>query len=624
MRLSLLTLLACAWSIHAQPGRSYLIDTVAGTIPDDDGVPANSAFLNISALTLAPDGNIYVVDTFKGVRKIGLDGTISRVPGASTTVGAGIAVSRIGIIYCVFGLELYTYDPVSATTTTSRPTFGPASGHLLNSVAVDQEGNAIVADRQSRQIYRVTPSGVVTLVAGLYSGVALTGRPLGVAVDSTNAIYVLSDNTIVRISPQGLVTPIAGNGEYATPAVGRRALDSGFVSLTAVTVSASGEVYFGDSIKQSIYKVDHDGVLRMVASNVCVWDMAVNDTGVVFFRNLCAAQIQRVEADGSIAAFAGRNQFDGDGGPATNALLRAPEAVVADATGSLLIGDTGNGRVRKVSPEGLIETIAGNGQSGVEGDGVPALEAQIGGPYLMAIDSENNVYFTDRGRPHVRRIRRDGIVETVAGSGNFGDSGDGGPATAATFQSIDGLAVDREGRVFISDWRSNRIRVVNRDGTIQPYAGNGRYGYVDEGALATGTALANPTRIAIDPEGNLVFFESSVWFRRVDKLGIITTYPFVKSGDDPGRCSFTQVAGLAFDVDGSLLVLGGDLLCRLQADGVAWWVGGLRPGSQFEGDGGPAKLAKFRGSSGLAVDSMGNIFVADAGNRRIRKLTPVP
>jgi hypothetical protein len=298
---------------------------------------------------------------------------------------------------------------------------------------------------------------------------------------------------------------------------------------------------------------------------------------------------------------------------------------VVDAAGSLLIGDTGNNRIRKVSPAGLIETIAGTGQPGNAGDGLPALEAQVVRPGLLAIDSEQNVYFTALGGQQVRRIRSDGIVETVAGSGNSGNSGDGGPATAATFRSIDGLAVDRDGRLFISDSISNRIRVVNRDGTIEPYAGNGQYDSADDGALAIDAGLTRPTRLAIDAEGNLVFFESSFLFkfRRVEKSGIITTYPFGKPGDDPARCFFTDVTGLAFDVDGSLLVLGGNLLCRLQPDGVSWWIAGSRPGYGFVGDGGPATLATFSGASGLAVDLKGSIFVADAWNRRIRKLTPL-
>jgi len=629
MRLSLLALLVCACSIHAQPGRSYVIDTFAGTVPDDEGVPAISALLNPNALTFAPDGSIFVVDASKGIRKIGADGIISRIQGVFGGGNAvGIAVNRAGGIYYIDVVALYTYDPVSATVAGSAPTFGPASGHQLTGVAVDQEGNAIVADRGSRQIYRVTPSGIVSSLAGLGSRVQLTGLPLRVAVDATNTIYVLqSDNKIVSISPDGLVTAIAGNGQFSVPAVGGLAPDSGFWSLTALAVSPSGDVYFADSQRQSIYKVDRDGILKMVAQNVCVLDLAVSDTGVVFFVDPCAAQIQRVDPDGSISTFAGRNPFDGDGGPATNALLRGPAAVAVDATGSLLIGDTGNNRIRKVSLHGLIETIAGNGRSGISEDGLPALQAQVAAPYLLALDSENNVYFAERGWLRVRRIRLDGVVETVAGSGTFGDSGDGGPATAATFQSIDGLAVDRDGRVFISDSRSNRIRVVNRTGTIEPYAGNGQLGSADDGALATDAALGGPTRIAIDPEGNLVFFgrNSPPRLRRVEKSGIITTlsstYPLGKPGDDSARCNFTDVAGLAFDVDGSLLVLGGDVLCRLPPDGFIWWIAGSLPRSQFEGDGGPATLAKFWVASGLAVDLQGNIFIADAANRRIRKLT---
>jgi hypothetical protein len=163
-------------------------------------------------------------------------------------------------------LELYTYDPVSATVRTSRPELGPASGHELTGVAADTDGNAIVADRRSRQVYRITPAGMIASVAGLGSRVQLTGLLPRVAVDATNAIYVSqSDNRIVRISADGLVTPIAGNGQFGAPAVGGSAADSGFGSLTALAVTASGEVYFADSRYQSIYKVDHDAIRAMAA-----------------------------------------------------------------------------------------------------------------------------------------------------------------------------------------------------------------------------------------------------------------------------------------------------------------------------------------------------------------------
>src|SRR5215216_4951934 len=251
-------------------------------------------------------------------------------------------------------------------------------------------------------------------------------------------------------------------------------------------------------------------------------NMYIADTGV-YCIGPGGDTVRKVDPHGTITTVAGTGEagFSGDGGPATKARLDFPSAVAVDREGNLYIADGLNYRIRKVDQDGIITTFAGTGEAGHSGDGGPATSAKLTEPDQMTFDARGNLYFVDY--TSVRKIDPSGTITTVAGTGRFGFSGDGGPAIQARFEA-NALALDREGNMYIADTENNRIRKVDKEGIIHTIAGTGKEGYSGDGGPATEAALNLPTGIALDGEGNLfIACHHNSRVRKVDKDGTITT-----------------------------------------------------------------------------------------------------
>jgi sugar lactone lactonase YvrE len=251
-------------------------------------------------------------------------------------------------------------------------------------------------------------------------------------------------------------------------------------------------------------------------------NMYISDTGE-YCSGPGGRTVRKVDPDGTITTVAGTGEygFSGDGGPATKARLDFPNAVAVDREGNLYISDGLNYRIRKVDKSGIITTFAGTGEEVYSGDGGPATSAKLTEPDQMTFDDRGNLYFVDY--TSVRKIDPSGTITTVAGTGQEGFSGDGGPATEAKFEA-NALALDRKGNMYIADTENNRIRKVDRDGIIHTVAGTGKEGYSGDGGPATEAALNLPTGIAVDGEGNLfIACHHNSRIRKVDKDGTITT-----------------------------------------------------------------------------------------------------
>ena len=355
-----------------------------------------------------------------------------------------------------------------------------------------------------------------------------------------------------------IIRTIAGNGTAAYSGDNSPATQASLNRPFGI-LAHSGNLYIADYTNHVIRKVDSQGTMTTIAG------------------------------DGFGAGITNGGRYGGDNGPATQASLNTPEEMAFDSHGNLYIADVFNHRIRRVTPAGIISTVAGdgfsagNGNGRFTGDNGPATESSLSAPTGVAVDADDILYISDTYNHRVRRVDTNGIITTIAGDGDQGFSGDGGAATAARLRYPNGLAIDSEGNLFVADEINGRIRRVDTQGIITTVAGDGvvvdNFGrFFGEGIPAIQASLSRPSAIAFDADDNLyVADQFNHRIRKIDTSGIITT-----------------VAGDGF-MDS-------------------------QHGGRYTGDGGPALLASLDAPVGVTVDAVGNVFIADSDNNRIRKV----
>jgi hypothetical protein len=319
--------------------------------------------------------------------------------------------------------------------------------------------------------------------------------------------------------------------------------------------------------------------------------------------------------------------FTGDGGPATAATLWGPSGVTIDSAGNVYIVDENNFRIRKVSPTGIISTIAGDGLTVYLGDGIAATATGMM-PTRIAVDGVGNVYIID-GPYYMRKIDTAGIITTIAGDGTTGYSGDGGVATDAEIQ-VNDVASDKAGNLYLSC--GTRIRKISTSGVITTVAGNGTPGHLGDGGPATAAEFIITFGISIDGAGNL-YIDEVTYIRKVDTAGIITTIAgngiigFAGDGDPATTAEFAAPKGLTTDNYGNVYIAdqNNDRIRCVSATGVITTVAGngyeATTTGGFSGDGGPADSAALWHPVGITYGANGAIYFSDVGNNRIRKIT---
>ncbi len=565
-----------------------IISTVAGTGTagySGDGAAAAEAQLSHPwDVTADGSGNLYIADALNHrIRKVDTAGVITTIAGT--------------------GAQSYGGDGGAATS---------AQINYPHGVAADSSGNLYIAE--GNRIRKVDAStGNITTVAGTgtqgYSGdggaatAAQINGATGVAADGSGNLYIADYNNqrIRKVDAStGIISTVAGIGAFGYSGDGAAATAAQLFHPWDVTVDGAGNLYITDSYNGRIRKVDAstgnistvagtggsigDGGAATAAQLNSPQGLALDGAGNLYIADAHNDRIRKVDAStGIISTVAGIGTFGysgGDGGAATAALLRFPAGVAVDGEGNLYIADWDNHRIRKVDAStGNISTVAGTTQ-GYSGDGGAATSAQINYPDDVAVDGSGNLYIAN-GNNRIRKVDAStGIISTVAGTGAFGYSGDGGPATSAQIRGPSGMAVDGAGNLYFADWGNHRIRKVDAStGIISTVAGIGAFnysGYSGDGGAATAAQLNSPQGLTLDSAGALYIADSyNHRIRKVDAAGVITTF-----------------AGTG---------MGGP-----------------------DGDGGAPAEAQLNSPVGLAFDSAGALYIADSGNHRIRKIAAPP
>ncbi|MBI3378080.1 MAG: hypothetical protein HY035_06750 [Nitrospirae bacterium] len=324
----------------------------------------------------------------------------------------------------------------------------------------------------------------------------------------------------------------------------------------------------------------------------------------------------------------GQSGFSGDGGPATQAMLSNPYGAVVDSAGNIYIADLSNQRVRKVDAAGIITTAAGNGQGGFSGDGGAATQASFQYPFGIAVDSAGNIYITDTSNHRIRKVDTSGVITTVAGNGQYGFSGDGGSAIQARLYYPFGVTVDTVGNIYIADLGNQRIRKVDTNGVITTAAGDGESGFSGDGGPAISARLNNPYGVTADNAGNIYIADfQNQRIRKVDTSGIITTvagngqYGFSGDGGPATQAMLYYPFGVAVDSAGNIYIADHDnhRIRKVDTSGIITTVAGTGQYG-FSGDGGAPTQAMLNHLNGVAVDTGWNVYIADTSNNRIRKI----
>jgi sugar lactone lactonase YvrE len=344
----------------------------------------------------------------------------------------------------------------------------------------------------------------------------------------TIPVFMIAALLAVRPGLTQTVSTIAGSGTAGYSGDNGPATSANIDTAEGLAVDGLGNTYIADSRNHRIRKIANGIITTVAGTGVEGFadgpatsaqfsfprDVAVDSQNNLYIADTGNGRIRKVTPAGVVSTVAGNGTvgYSGDNGPATSAMLSYPAALATDSAGNVYIADTWNYRIRKLTSDGKIQTVAGNGSYGPFGDGGPATSASLGVILSITVDAQNTLYLSDTYNHRVRKVTSGGVISSVIGGG-FGAAADGGAAQTATLKFPRGISADALGRLFVADSLNHRVRQVSQAGVISTVAGSGTPGYAGDDGAATSAKINNPVDVAAAPGGSLYF--SDLWNYRV-------------------------------------------------------------------------------------------------------------
>jgi sugar lactone lactonase YvrE len=641
-----------------------------------DGTGTNAKFYTPSGLAFGPDGNLYVADSSNHcIRKVTLAGVVTTIAGNQGVNGYAdgtgtdalfngpwaLTVDASGDIYVadLYNQRIRKVTPAGVVTTVAGSgVAGFADGTGTDAqffypydVAVNASGDIYVAEQASSLIRKISPAGVVTTFAGsTYGGANGTGTdatfayPQGLAVDASGNIYVAdtSNHSIRKITPEGVVTRLAGSDVVGgTPAYADgTGTDAKFSYPTGLTVAANGDIYVADSGNSLIRKVTPGGVVsRFVGSpgtfgyadgdgNIIrgafgsISGFIISQNGDAYITDTNTNSIRKISPAGVITTIAGSGISGFADGTGTNAEFAGPQGLAVDASGNIYVADTNNQLIRKVTPTGVVTTIAGNPGIGGFADGT-GTDALFSNPNDVAIGPDGNIYIADFSSSSIRKVTPGGVVTTLAGNPSSPGAADG-TGTNAQFNGPYGLAVDANGDIYVSDFYNHLIRKVTPAGVVTTLAGSGAPGSAD--GTGADAYFNYPGKLSISSNGDIYISEpNNQLIRKVTPLGVVTT---VAMATPTALKIYSDI--LHFTNNTSIqTITGSRSFATMSITDYTSSISIVQTTNLIAGipnlggsNNGTSRGAAFNNPNNITSGPDGNFYVADTQNHCIRKVTP--
>jgi len=555
-----------------------VVTTIAGTTAGfADGTGSAAKFWGLSGLTTDASGNLYIADGANyRVRKMTPAGVVTTIAGGSGQFG------------------------------------------YLNGIVIDDAGNMYVCDSDNNIIYKVSSAGAVTFIAG--SGAAGTADGTG-AVASFNSIFGMTgyngvlyvadynNNKIRKVTTAGVVTTFAGSGVLGST-------NGNISGITGNYTSLSIEVTIADATAPVITPVSNNIVLNLDASG----NRTITAADIVTIIDNCSTPSVRISPSSfncsttglqTVTVEATDGTFGSNHDPSAVS-FHWPQGIVVDAFGNIYIVDGGSNTIKKITTAGVMTTFAGSGVAGFA-DGI-GTAASFRDPFQMAIDASGNIYVGDVGNHSIRKITPAGVVTTLAGTGTAGYVD--GPASSAKFFQPDAVAVDEAGNVYVIDNGNNCVRKISPAGTVTTFAGQPTPGFVD--GMGTAARFNGLSGIATDGAGNVYVSEiGNQRLRKITPAGLVSTL----TGDINSENYLLNPYGLAIDQNNNIYVAGdySQKIYKVTPSGNVTVVAGNGDSGDIDG---PGSTARFNGPIAVAFDNAGNLLIADAENHKVKKMTP--